>query len=171
MCNIQNNILNTLGPRKLSVSRERERERGGGNTVFICSCDLMLATSAPRKVRPQWWHRRAAHTTGGHGVLSALASLEPPLVSLLHETKKNTSQNSKHRRLSNGASDAKKSADLSNTCEIYLPSGRSCLLANIRMMASFISLSLIIRWSSCLASSILSLSAQSTTNIRPCVPV
>lgn len=51
------------------------------------------------------------------------------------------------------------------------PSGKSCLFANIKMIASFISLSLMMRWSSCLASSILSLSAQSTTNISPCVPV
>ena len=52
-----------------------------------------------------------------------------------------------------------------------LPSGKSCLLAKIRMMASLISLSLMILWSSCLASSILSLSAQSTTKMSPWVPV
>lgn len=52
-----------------------------------------------------------------------------------------------------------------------IPSERSCLLANISIMASRISLSLIILCSSVRASSILSRSAQSTTNIRPCVPV
>ncbi|KAK0138340.1 Pre-mRNA-processing factor 39 [Merluccius polli] len=52
-----------------------------------------------------------------------------------------------------------------------MASGRSCLLAKIRMMASLISRSLMMRCSSCLASSILSRSAQSTTNMRPCVPV
>jgi hypothetical protein len=51
------------------------------------------------------------------------------------------------------------------------PSGKSCLLANIKIIASRISLSLMIRWSSCRASSIRSLSAQSTTKMRPCVPV
>lgn len=51
-----------------------------------------------------------------------------------------------------------------------LPSDISCLLAKMSIMASFISLSLIIRWSSCRASSSRSLSAQSTTNIKPWVP-
>lgn len=50
---------------------------------------------------------------------------------------------------------------------LRLPSGRSCLLAKIRIMASRISLSLIILCSSVRASSIRSRSAQSTTNIRP----
>lgn len=53
---------------------------------------------------------------------------------------------------------------------VYIPSGKSCLFANINIIASRISLSFIILCNSCLASSIRSLSAQSTTNIRPCVP-
>lgn len=52
----------------------------------------------------------------------------------------------------------------------FLPSGRSCLFAKIKIIASRISLSLIILCNSCLASSIRSLSAQSTTKIKPCVP-
>lgn len=52
-----------------------------------------------------------------------------------------------------------------------LPSARSCLFANIKIIASRISLSLIILCNSVRASSIRSRSAQSTTNIRPCVPV
>lgn len=51
-----------------------------------------------------------------------------------------------------------------------LPSGRSCLFANINIIASLISLSFIILCNSVRASSILSRSAQSTTNIKPCVP-
>lgn len=53
----------------------------------------------------------------------------------------------------------------------HIPSGKSCLLAKINIIASRISLSLIIRCSSWRASSILSLSAQSTTKISPWVPV
>lgn len=52
----------------------------------------------------------------------------------------------------------------------HSPSGRSCLFAKINIIASRISLSLIILCSSVRASSIRSLSAQSTTNIKPCVP-
>lgn len=53
---------------------------------------------------------------------------------------------------------------------LYSPSGRSCLFAKIRIMASLISLSFMILLSSCLASSIRSRSAQSTTKMSPCVP-
>lgn len=56
-------------------------------------------------------------------------------------------------------------------CTLCLPSARSCLFANIKIIASRISLSLIILCNSVRASSIRSRSAQSTTNIRPCVPV
>lgn len=53
----------------------------------------------------------------------------------------------------------------------YKPLVKSCLLAKINIIASLISRSLIIRCNSCLASSIRSRSAQSTTKIKPCVPV
>jgi hypothetical protein len=53
----------------------------------------------------------------------------------------------------------------------YSPPGKSCLFANTRSRQSFISLSFKILWSSCLASSILSLSCESTTKTRACVPV
>lgn len=49
--------------------------------------------------------------------------------------------------------------------------GRSCLFANINNKQSLISLSDMIRCNSCFASSILSRSCESMTNIRPCVPV
>lgn len=52
-----------------------------------------------------------------------------------------------------------------------VPPLKSCLFAKIRIMASFISRSPIILCNSRRASSIRSLSAQSTTKIRPCVPV
>jgi hypothetical protein len=52
-----------------------------------------------------------------------------------------------------------------------LPPGRSCLLANTSNNAFLISLSLIIRCNSCLASSIRSRSAESTTKINPSDPV
>ena len=54
---------------------------------------------------------------------------------------------------------------------LYIPSGRSCLLAKINIIASLISLSFIILCSSWRASSIRSRSAQSTTKINPWVPV
>ena len=54
---------------------------------------------------------------------------------------------------------------------VFLPPGKSCLLAKMRIIASRISLSLIILCSSWRASSMRSRSAQSTTKIRPCVPV
>ena len=50
----------------------------------------------------------------------------------------------------------------------HIPYGRSCLFANMRMLASLISRSLKILWSSSRAWSIRSLSTQSTTNINPC---
>ena len=50
----------------------------------------------------------------------------------------------------------------------HKPYGRSCLFANMRMLASLISRSLKILWSSSRAWSIRSLSTQSTTNINPC---
>lgn len=51
------------------------------------------------------------------------------------------------------------------------PPGKSCLFANTINKHSFISLSAKIRSSSSRASSILSLSPESITKMRPCVPV
>ncbi|TNN42253.1 hypothetical protein EYF80_047593 [Liparis tanakae] len=47
----------------------------------------------------------------------------------------------------------------------FMASGRSCLLANIKMMASRISRSLMMRWSSCLASSMRSRKHDSVKSI------
>ena len=55
-------------------------------------------------------------------------------------------------------------------CRHSSPPCMSCLFANTSSSASFISLSNMILWSSCLASSILDRSFESMTKIRPCVP-
>lgn len=51
--------------------------------------------------------------------------------------------------------------------QLYKPPGISCLFAKTKSRDSFISLSLIIRCSSCRASSIRTLSEESMTKIRP----
>jgi len=53
----------------------------------------------------------------------------------------------------------------------FIAPGISCLFANTSNNESFISRSLMIRCNSCLASSIRTLSEESITKIRPCVPL
>lgn len=115
----------------------------------------MLTTSDPRRAHRRLWHMMAGHTNCD--LLFQLSLVFPGFhgVSLL---KRKTHIYTSYINWKVSSS-------------IYLPSARSCLLANINIMASRISLSLIILCSSVRASSILSRSAQSTTNIRPCVPV
>lgn len=58
----------------------------------------------------------------------------------------------------------------SGEAESNLPSWRSCLLAKTSSRLSFISRSLMMRWSSCRASSMRARSEESMTKMRPWVP-
>ena len=104
---------------------------------------------AQTKRGKQYVHTSDAHTTSDPSFCANQAFLSPPLVTLL------IAWSIKSCKGQIG----------------YTPPGRSCLFAKTRSKHSFISRSLKIRCSSCLASSIRSRSWLSTTKTRPCVPV